>query len=101
MQHELVLKAITHGTIGVIFLALLLVLLFALRKDIKGRKPLRGIVIFALAILGLWCFLAFAEVYVNLQKIIAPQPISEQPDTTGIAQSVDFSAVTVLAGRSG
>jgi hypothetical protein len=70
MQQELALRAITQGTIGVIFLTLLLVLLLTLRKDIQGKKRLSSIVIFALAMLGLWCFAAFTEVYVSVCKMI-------------------------------
>ena len=71
MQQELAFKAITQGTIGVIFLTLLLVLLFTLRKDFKRKKPLNAIVIFALAVLGLWCFVAFEKAYVSLHKLLA------------------------------
>ena len=71
MQHELAFKAITQGAVGVIFLTLLLVLLFALRKDFKRKKPLNAIVIFALAMLGLWCFVAFEKAYLSLHKMIA------------------------------
>jgi hypothetical protein len=42
------------------------VLLVVVRKDIKRKKPLSGIVIFALAMSALSCFVAFAEVYVSL-----------------------------------
>jgi small-conductance mechanosensitive channel len=73
MQQELAFKAITQGTIGVIFLTLLLVLLFTLRQDIQRKKRLSGIVIFALSIMGLWSFLAFAEVYIVLHGFIAFQ----------------------------
>jgi hypothetical protein len=78
MQQELALKVIMQGTLGIILLTLLLVLLLALRNDIKKRKPLSAVVIFALAMLGLWCFAAFAEVYVSLDKMIAPYRISWQ-----------------------
>jgi hypothetical protein len=77
MQHELLFKAITQATIGVIFLTLLLVLLFMLRKEIQGGKRLSGIVIFALAMMSLWSFLAFAEVYVSFRKMFVSQSISE------------------------
>jgi hypothetical protein len=70
MQQELLIRAITQGTIGIISIALLLVLLLTLRGEIHGRKRLSSIVIFALAMLGLWSFLAFAEVYVSLREII-------------------------------
>jgi hypothetical protein len=76
MQHELVVKAITQGIIGIIFLTLLLLLLFALRKDIQSRTRLSGIVIFALAVMGLWCLLAFADVYISLRKMIVSESIS-------------------------
>jgi len=38
MQQELAFKAITQGTIGVIFLTLLLVLLFTLRQEIQRKN---------------------------------------------------------------
>ena len=78
MQHEFILKVITQGIVGLIFLALLLVLLFTHRKEIQGRRRLNGIVFFAVAILGLWCFLAFAEMYVSVRKIIAHQCTPER-----------------------
>jgi Kef-type K+ transport system membrane component KefB len=81
MQQELAFKAITQGTIGVIFLTLLLGLLFTLRQDIQRKKRLGGIVIFALSILGLWCFLAFAEVYFSLHEFIASQYTTERTGT--------------------
>jgi hypothetical protein len=73
MQRELVLRAITEGITGIIFLTLLLVLLFALRKDIRAKTRLSGIVVFTLAMLSLWCFAAFAKVYVSVRKIIVSQ----------------------------
>jgi hypothetical protein len=72
MQHELVFRAITQGSIGIIFLTLLVGLLYTLRKDIRTRR-LSWIVVFALAMMGLWCFFALAEVYVSLHKMIVSQ----------------------------
>ena len=75
MQHEL-FRAVAQGTVGVIFLALLLLLLFTLRKEIRAKRRLSGIVIFALAMMGLWSFLAFAEVYVSFHKMFVSQSSS-------------------------
>ena len=78
MQQELLLRAITQGTVGVIFLTLLLVLLFTLRKDIQTKKRLSGTVIFALAMLALWSFVAFADVYVSFRNMFVSKSISER-----------------------
>ena len=76
MQHKL-FRAITQGAIGVVFLALLLALLFTLRKEIRAKKRLSGIVIFAMGMFALWSFLAFAEVYVSFHKMFVSQSSSE------------------------
>jgi hypothetical protein len=71
MRQELLLRAIAEGAVGIIFLALLLLLLFALRKSGRGKK--RGMAIFALAMLTLWCLMAFKEAYLNIRKMIVSQ----------------------------
>ena len=45
------------------------------------EKRLSGIVIFALSIMGLWSFLAFAEVYFSLHEFIASQYTTERTGT--------------------
>jgi hypothetical protein len=55
MQQELALKAITHGTIGIAIITVLLVLLIGLRKELDTDAPLGGTVYLGIAVLGL-CF---------------------------------------------
>jgi hypothetical protein len=86
MQKELLIRAITQGTIGVIFLALLLALLFTLRTELQKRKRLSNIVIFALAMLGLWSFLAFAEVFVSVREMITSPAASDTMNTSGMPE---------------
>ena len=97
MQQELATKIIAQGTIGLIFLALLLILLFALRKDIRRKKRISGIVFFALAMMGFWCFLAFAEVYRGLRRA---GYFSAHPDPNGTTGS-KRPAVANLAAFAG
>jgi hypothetical protein len=80
-MQEIALKAITFATIGILIVAVLMVLLVALRKEINGEKPLSGLVIFGLGVLGLWAFVALAGVYFHLGKIIVPHSISQHLDT--------------------
>jgi hypothetical protein len=98
MQHELVMKAVTQGITGSVFLTLLLLLLFALRNDILARKRLSGIVMFTLAVLALWCFLAFAKAYINVREMILSQSMSRHPNTAGPTIQQERYSVPVGAG---
>jgi hypothetical protein len=77
MQTELLLRAITQGITGTILLLVLLVLLFALRNNIRTKTRLSGLIVFTLAMLSLWCFAAFSKVYVSIRNMIVSQCASE------------------------
>lgn len=49
MQQELALKAITHSTVGIAILMLLLLLLVSLRRETQGGEPIGGMVHFGIA----------------------------------------------------
>lgn len=53
MQPEVALKAISHLTIAISLLAILFVLLIALRKELISGEPFRGTVHLGLAVIGL------------------------------------------------
>jgi hypothetical protein len=84
MQRELAITAMTQGSVGLIFLAILSLLLFALRKDIRQKKRLSHIVVLTLAMLTLWCFLAFQEAYFSVRKMILSGNISEELNASGL-----------------
>ena len=81
MQHELILKAITYSTMGVVIMTLLLLLLISLRREIHGGEPIRGLFTFSILAMGLWTFLALMVAMFSAKKIVVPEKISSQLDT--------------------
>jgi hypothetical protein len=96
MQQEVVLKAISHSSVGLLIIALFLVLLVGLRKESAGDSPLRGTVHTGLLIMGLCTFIALMVGYFQAKKTIVPESVSYRMDTAGNAQmnrrvAFDFS----------
>ena len=81
MQPELALRAITHGTIGIVIIAFLLVLLIGLRKELAVEAALRGTVYLGVFILGLCTFMALMTAYVQARRTTVPETFSHRLDT--------------------
>jgi hypothetical protein len=86
MQPELAFKAVSHFTIGIFLIAMLLVLLISLRKELSGETPLRGIVHIGLAVIGVCTFVALMSAYFQARKTILPAAISQRLDTATVPQ---------------
>jgi hypothetical protein len=70
MHQELLLRAITHSTSGVAIIAVLLLLLIGVRKELNGDGPVRGIVHLCVAVMGLCTFLALIVAMFSAKKIV-------------------------------
>jgi hypothetical protein len=88
MQHELVLKAITHSTIGVAILMLLLLLLIGLRREIQGGEPIRGMVHLGILVMGLCTFLALMAALYSSNILAVPERISQKLDTAWMSNEI-------------
>jgi hypothetical protein len=88
MQAELALRAVSHLTIAVLIIALLLVLLAALRKESHGEEPFRGTVPFGLLIIGLCTFTALMTACFQGKRIIVPERLLEHIDTVSSQELV-------------
>jgi surface polysaccharide O-acyltransferase-like enzyme len=84
MQPELVLKVISHTVIGIFLLTLLLVLLIALRKELNGDAPLRGIVHLSFGVIGICTFVALMTTYFQARKMILPQSKFQRIDVASV-----------------
>jgi lysylphosphatidylglycerol synthetase-like protein (DUF2156 family) len=69
MHQELLLRAITHSTSGVAIIAVLLLLLIGVRKELNGDDPVRGIVHLCVVVMGLCTFLALIVAMFLAKKI--------------------------------
>jgi hypothetical protein len=81
MQHELVLKTITHAWLGVTLITLLLLLLIGLHRETRGGEPIRGMVHLGILVMGLCTFLALMAAMYSGKKIVVPEKISSRLDT--------------------
>jgi heme A synthase len=81
MQPELALKAISHTTIAIFLLTLLVLLLISLRKELSGEPPLRGIVYLGLGVISLCAFIALMTALYRAQQMILPHSHSHRFDT--------------------
>ena len=81
MEQELLLKAMSYSAIGLLILALLLLLLIGLRREIDGGNPLRGIVQLGLVLIGFITFITLMAGYSQARRIIVPERLSEHIDT--------------------
>jgi hypothetical protein len=93
MQHKLVLNAITQGIVGLILLTILVVMILVIWNELRAKRPLNGIVLFAAGLLGFWCLLAFADAYVSLRQIFLSQAVSAELD---ISQHSPYRVKTVV-----
>jgi Na+/melibiose symporter-like transporter len=80
MQHELILKAITHSTMGVAIIAMLLVLLVGLRRETNGGEPIRGIVHLGIVVMGVLAFLALMVTMYSAKRMVVPEKNSQRLD---------------------
>jgi Na+/melibiose symporter-like transporter len=81
MQQELLLRAISNGTGGILIIAVLLVLLIALRKDIDDGEPLPGLFHLTIGVIGLFVFIALLVIYFQAKRTIVPEKISHRMET--------------------
>lgn len=81
MQQELLFKAMTHSTIGIAILLLLVLLLVGLRREIHGGEPIRGMVHFGIVVIGLCTFLALMATLFSAKRMIVPEKVSTRLDT--------------------
>jgi hypothetical protein len=72
MEPELVLKAMSYSTMGLLLIALLLLLLIGLRREIDGGSPLRGMVQLGLFLMGVFTFIALMSGYFQARKLNCP-----------------------------
>jgi hypothetical protein len=78
MPYELLSRAVSRGALGVAFLTLVILLGLMLWKDIQARKPLNKLLVFAVAMLALWCIFAWAQMYAAIREIAALPDDSER-----------------------
>jgi Na+/melibiose symporter-like transporter len=81
MQPELVLKVMSHSSVGLLLVALLFLLLVSLRREIDGGNPLRGMIQFGLFLMGIFTFIALISGYFQVRKLIVPQTNAQRLDT--------------------
>jgi hypothetical protein len=86
MQPELAIKVISHTVIGIFLLTLLLILLVALRKELSGYAPLRGIVHLSFCVIGICTFVALMTTYFQARKMILPQSKFQRIDVASVLQ---------------
>ena len=84
MQQELIFKAITHRMIGIALVTFLLVLLIAMRREINGGEPIRGMVQLGIVVMGLCTFLALMAGLFQAKKTIVPETISSRLDSAAL-----------------
>jgi Na+-transporting methylmalonyl-CoA/oxaloacetate decarboxylase gamma subunit len=77
MHHELLLKGITHSTMGVAIMAMLLVLLVGLRRESNGGEPIGGIVHLGIVVMGVLAFLALMVTIYSAKRMIVPEKNSQ------------------------
>lgn len=87
MQPELALKAISHTVIALSFIALLVVLLISLKKEISHGTILLGIVHLCLVVIGIFAVIALGMVYFHARKIVLPHIVSQRLDTAAGSRS--------------
>lgn len=92
MQQELALRAITHTSIAIVILSLLLILLIALRKESNGGAPTRGVVLLGIVVLGLCVFMALMAALFGAKERIVPETISSGLDTASSEMKQRFSS---------
>ncbi len=97
MHQELILKAISHSSIGLLIIALFLVLLVGLRKESDGDSPLRGTVHVGMLIMGLCTFVALMVGYFQASRMIVPENMSHRLDTVAIRINCSATGVTPAA----
>jgi FtsH-binding integral membrane protein len=88
MQHELLLRAITHSTIGIVLIMLLLVLLIGLRRELQGGEPIRWMVHLGILVMGLCTFLALMAALYSAKALAVPQRMSQKLDTAWMRNGV-------------
>jgi hypothetical protein len=93
MEHELVVRAISHSIIGLLIIALLLLLLLGIRREIDGGSAIHGIVQFGPFLMGLFTFIALMSVYFQATRLVVRERISEHMDTVS-AQHYFVSATS-------
>jgi Mn2+/Fe2+ NRAMP family transporter len=81
MQQELALKAITHSTIGIAILTLLLLLLVGLRREIQGGEPIRGMFHLGIVVMALCTFVALMVATLSAKKMAIRENISQRFET--------------------
>jgi hypothetical protein len=82
MEPELALKAITHMTIAIALLTLLVLLLISLRKELSGGgQAVRGLVHAGILVIGLCTFLLMMVAMYSAKRIIVPERTSQPLDT--------------------
>jgi hypothetical protein len=81
MPPELAVKAITHTVIAIQIITILVVLLIALRKEIEGGDPVRGIVHFGIAVMALCTFLALMVALFSAKKMAIREKFSQRLET--------------------
>jgi formate hydrogenlyase subunit 4 len=82
MQPELALKAISHTTIAIALLTLLVVLLISLRKELSGEGSLRGVVHLEFVVIGVCTFIALMTEYFTAKTTL--QRSAAQSDTAAM-----------------
>jgi hypothetical protein len=82
MQPELALKAISHTTIAIALLTLLVVLLISLRKELSGEGSLRGVVHLEFVVIGVCTFIALMTGYFTAKTTL--QRSAAQSDTAAM-----------------
>lgn len=80
MHQELALGAITHNTIGIAILMLLLLLLVGLRREIQGGEPIRAMFHLDIVVMGLRTFLALMAALYSAKKVVVPEKVSSRLD---------------------
>jgi len=81
MQQELLRRAISNGTIGILILAVLLGLFIALRKNTDGGGAVTRVVPSHPNLIGLCAFIALRVIYFQTKRTIVPEMIAHRMET--------------------
>jgi hypothetical protein len=85
MQYEVLLKAIGISTMGVAIIAVLLLLLISIRKEVNGGEPIRGLVPFGFLVMGLCAFMGLMAALYSANRAAIPAKISHKLDAALLA----------------
>ena len=78
MRQELLQRAISIGTMGILILAVLLGIFIALTKNTDGGEPLRGLSHLSRTVIGLCAFIALRVICFQAKRTIVPEMISHR-----------------------